>query len=114
MISTLNKSVFNNGNGTRTISIITGTDSLGKVFQQVLEHLHHVKGMTHRMNLLPFLLKLHHSAERQVKDELFHTHRMKNKLVKGKRLAHALARTEWAFGCLSATPNMPTGAMEVL
>lgn len=37
LILTLNKSVFNNGNGTWTI----GTDSLGKVFQQVLEHLHH-------------------------------------------------------------------------
>lgn len=27
-----------------------------------------VRGMTHRMNLLPFLLKLHHGDKRQVRD----------------------------------------------
>lgn len=45
-----------------------------------------VNAIMHGVNLLPFLIRLHNSPEKQVRDmnELLYIHAMENKLVKGK------------------------------
>lgn len=71
-----------------------------------------MRNVTHGMNLLPFLIKLHNSVGRQVRrQELFYMRRVEDKPVKSKDQLRLQLRLNEPSGCFSATQNGCAGTL---